>query len=275
MAENRRKFLSLARQKLLHRLISGWKRRGTTLLQVGLDAGFSPEFFWEAGFDVTALDRSSVCLSAAREQTGPKVDYVCGMADSLPFDDGVFDYAVLFHRELTSGEGKAILEEALRVAVRGIIIMEWNAFSLAGAPAWASAHWEEGEECSSCASSPRAVKPWELYFMARRACSGRRISFFSSLPLWECTWHGERSALPAFVQNSLDSFNLFPMAWPFGSLMALRIDWAPVPMTPIGMLKSAAASLCPPAKRSQEQVVGRGFCPCEAERKENAQKRGK
>ena len=71
MAEYRRRFLSLARQSVLHQLISGWKRRGSSLLQVGLDAGFSPEFFWEAGFDVTALDRSGACLSAARASDAP------------------------------------------------------------------------------------------------------------------------------------------------------------------------------------------------------------
>ncbi|WP_294447591.1 class I SAM-dependent methyltransferase, partial [uncultured Mailhella sp.] len=194
MAEYRRRFLSEARQKVLHQLISGWKRRGSSLLQVGLNAGFSPEFFWEAGFDVTAMDRSPACLSAARQQTGDRIAYQCGSAEALPFDDGFFDYAVLVHHGISSlprNEGENVLSEALRVAARGIIIMEWNLFSFAGVPKSARAHWEvpqDDDSCAVCSDSPLGIKPWELYAMVRRACPGRRISMVSALPLGEASW---------------------------------------------------------------------------------------
>ena len=41
----------------------------------------------------------------------------------------------------------------------------------------------------------------------------------------------------------------------------MKVDWSPVPLTPIGMLKSAAASLCAPPKPSREQVMGRNPLP--------------
>ena len=263
MAEYRRRFLSEARQKVLHQLISGWKRRGSSLLQVGLNAGFSPEFFWEAGFDVTALDRSPACLSAARQQTGDRVEYLCGSAEALPFDDGFFDYAVLVHHGLTSLPGKQgenMLSEALRVAACGIIIMEWNLFSLAGVPQSARAHWETPQDelaCSVCSDSPLGVKPWDLYAMVRRACPGRRISTVSALPLWEGSWPDGSPGPLASLRRAAAPLNLAPLPVPFGALLALKIDWAPVPLTPIGMLKSAAASLCSPPKSSREQVMGR------------------
>ncbi|HJD97867.1 class I SAM-dependent methyltransferase [Mailhella massiliensis] len=263
MAEFRRQFLSVARQKVLHQLISGWHRRGATLLQVGLNAGFSPEFFWEAGFDVTAVDRSPACLAAAREQTGPRVEYVCGAPDFLPFENGSFDYAVLVHHGLRAGEaGRAVLEEALRVAARGIIIMEWNSFSLAGAPKSVQSRWAgpglgEGE-------AARAVSVRELYGMVRRACPGLSVSLVSALPLWEGTWPDGAQGMRAALRRAAAPLNLTPLPLPVGALLGMRVDWAPVPLTPIGMLKSAAASLCAPPQRAREGAMGR-VCPCTAE----------
>ncbi|WP_295640620.1 class I SAM-dependent methyltransferase [uncultured Mailhella sp.] len=261
MAEYRRQFLSEARQKVLHQLISGWKRRGSSLLQVGLNAGFSPEFFWEAGFDVTALDRSPACLSAARQQTGDRVAYQCGSPEALPFDDGFFDYAVLIHHGISSlprNKGENVLAEALRVAARGIIIMEWNRCSLAGVPQSALAHWEtpQDDACAVCSEPPLGVKPWELYAMVHRACPGRRISMVSALPLWEALWPDGSPGPLASLRRAVAPLNLAPLPGPLGALMALKLDWAPIPLTPIGMLKSAAASLCSPAKPSREQVMG-------------------
>lgn len=263
MAEYRRRFLSEARQKVLHQLISGWKRRGSSLLQVGLNAGFSPEFFWEAGFDVTAMDRSPTCLSAARQQTGDRIAYQCGSAEALPFDDGFFDYAVLVHHGISSlprNEGENVLSEALRVAARGIIIMEWNLFSFAGVPKSARAHWEvpqDDDSCAVCSDSPLGIKPWELYAMVRRACPGRRISMVSALPLGEASWPDSSPGFLASLRRAAAPLNLAPLPVPFGALIAMKLDWAPIPLTPIGMLKSAAASLCSPAKTSREQVMGR------------------
>ena len=273
MAEYRRRFLSLARQSVLHQLISGWKRRGSSLLQVGLDAGFSPEFFWEAGFDVTALDRSGACLDAARAQTGPRVEYVCGNASLLPFDNGAFDYAVLMHHGLgpkSNPEGESVLSEALRVAARGIIIMEWNRFSLAGVPQSAHGHWEVPEQedaCPACGGKARGVKPWELYALVRRTCPERCISLVSALPLWEGSWPDGSSGLPSALKRLAAPVNLAALPLPFGALVGMRVDWDAVPLTPIGMLKSAAASLCAPAKPQREEVMGRDLCPCEAERR--------
>lgn len=259
MAEYRRQFLSLARQKILHYLISGWHRRGATLLQVGLNAGFSPEFFWEAGFDVTAMDRSLACINAAREQTGVRVEYVCGVSEHLPFDDGAFDYAVLIHPVLNGWEvGRSVLEEALRVTARGVIIMEWNSFSLAGAPKSAQSRWAVSGMGES--ADAQGVNFWKLYGMVRRVCSGRRVSLVSALPLWESTWPDSEHGLRAVLRRAIAPLNLAPIPLPVGALMGLRVDWASIPLTPIGMLKNAAASLCSPPRHVQGEVIG-SACP--------------
>jgi hypothetical protein len=279
----RRRFLSAAHQRLLHQLLSGWHRRGTSLLQIGLDSGFSPEFFWQAGFDVTAVDPSPERIAAAREQTGPKIAYVCGHADHLPFDDGDFDCAVLLHHGLNAarlpegtgerGETPPLLAEALRAAPRGIIALEWNRFSLAGIP-HAVSQAEFGEEdaeafllcgepfsrgpfaVQNALPSKRAVWPWAFYSMMRRACPDRRIRLFSSLPLWEGFWPSDASGPAASIRKALTSFNLAPVPLPWGALLGIRVDGASIPLTPAGVLRTAAESLYA-ANPRREEAIGR------------------
>lgn len=128
MEEERARFVEEQRRKLLYHLLSPWRRRGATLLQVGLRGALWPDFFWEAGFDVAALEADPAALEAARDITGPRVEYHVGQPDYLPFDDGRFDHVVLAHLGLTP---RMALGEALRVASRGVIVLEWNRLSLA------------------------------------------------------------------------------------------------------------------------------------------------
>ena len=178
MDDVRRRFLFSARQRVLESLLSGWRRRGSSLLHIGLNGGLSPECFWDAGFDVTALDRSPEKLASWRGQTGPKVEYACGSPELLPFGDGEFDYAVLVHHGLRRRKAAGIgagfsdgipaeLAEALREAARGIIVLEWNRFSLGGVPVLEKEAGERGE-------SEEGVLPWKLWSLLGQACSGRR-----------------------------------------------------------------------------------------------------
>ena len=262
----RRRFLSAARQRLLLRLISGWRRRGSSLLQIGLNGGISPELFWEAGFDVTAADPLPARLEAAYAQTGPKVEYACSSPDHLPFDDGQFDYAVLVHQGLTrrssAGLGASLsdgtppaLAEAFRVAASGVIILEWNRFSLPGVPYELCGD----ESASGKGKKSLSVSPWELWSMLRRFCPERRRQFRSILPLWMWTWPdcgpGEGKGMASALRNALVPLNLSPVPLPFGSLMGVRVDWVSVPLTPVGMLRSAAEKLCP--SKPREELLGR------------------
>ena len=259
MDEARRHFFDTARQRLLDNLLSGWRRRGSSLLHIGLNGGLSPECFWEAGFDVTALDRSPERIAASREQTGPKVEYACGNPDFLPFGDGEFDYAVLAFHGLKHRKGVGLgagfsgdgipseLTEALRVAARGVIILEWNSFSLAGVPSLALA----GE-----GSAPeRGVVPWDLWALLGRACPERRRRFLSSIPLWQGTWPSGAEGFANRMRRMLAPVNLTPTLLPFGLLLGVRVDWNSVPLTPAGVLRSAAEKLCP--AKPQEELVGR------------------
>jgi ubiquinone/menaquinone biosynthesis C-methylase UbiE len=117
-------------QRLLADVVSPWQRRSQTLLEIGCGAGHFLELFYNGGFDVTGIDNSEAMLEKARERMGNKATLRVGQASHLPFDDGEFDYvAMVTALECMYGDEEA-LNEAFRVAKRGIVIMYLNAWSL-------------------------------------------------------------------------------------------------------------------------------------------------
>lgn len=293
MSEDRQRFLTLARERLLHELMSGWHRRGSGLLQMGLS--LSPEFFWDAGFEVTALDSSPRRLEAARAQTGPKIDYRLSSPEHLPFDEGEFEYAVLAHQSPKAGKegflrpgesAEDVLLEARRVAAKGMIVLDWNRFSLAGgreaeraareesaadAGDWAGRGSAEkaadfrgagenvdlasqgsekagsGDDRNPRQAGPWGVLPWELYSLVRRRLPGCSVTMRSSLLLGESTWPGAGSSWSRRLRQVLEPCNAHPFPLPLGALLGMRVDWVYVPFTPVGMLREAAAMLRPQA----------------------------
>lgn len=86
-------FFKKAEENLTRTLIQSVKRRGATLLHVGLHSYITPDFFWDAGFDVCAIDENLDALNFSLENTGPRIEYQLVKSTSLPFEDDSFDYA--------------------------------------------------------------------------------------------------------------------------------------------------------------------------------------
>lgn len=150
---------ALEREKiLLQNVLSPWPRRGHSLLEMGCGDGLFLEFFWQAGFDVTAIDRASPLLDAARLRLHGRADIQAGALDALPFADNTFDYvsittplpmsmtaAPFLHpapsQNVAERKSPAtaslslaqdILREAVRVSAKGLVLRCWNPSSLAG-----------------------------------------------------------------------------------------------------------------------------------------------
>ena len=122
----------LAQQKqILQHVMSRWPRRGCSILDVGCGTGLFSEFFWESGFDVSCLAQNQSVLESAQARLGSKSSYHVGVAGHLPFDDHTFDYVALLGALEEPDDPRTALEEALRVAARGVILGFFNACSLA------------------------------------------------------------------------------------------------------------------------------------------------
>lgn len=207
---------ALAREcHLLECLMSGWPRRGRSLLEVGCGPGFFVEFFHRGGFDVTGLDKSPVMLMAARERLGDKADFNLGDAQHLPYDTDQFDYvALLTLLEFVPDPCRA-LSEAARVARRGVVVGYVNRFSLFRLSVnrhklLSQAHW---------------YTPWAMRALARRAMGQIPIHEGSVLPGPDWTW---RNGLPFFGLGKL----VLPVQ--VGAYCAFTADLtAEPPLTPL------------------------------------------
>jgi len=115
---------------LLERLIAGWPRRGQKLLEIGCGPGLFLEAFWEAGFEVSGLDRDPYMLRRAKERMGDRADLHQGDAAHLPFDDNEFDFAALLTVVEFACEPSEVILEAARVAQKGLLIGFLNRRSL-------------------------------------------------------------------------------------------------------------------------------------------------
>lgn len=106
-----------------------WTRRQQRLLEVGCGPGRFLQFFWESGFDVTGLDASPAMLELARERLGNRAELHVGQAEHLPFDDKEFDVVALLTLLEFCAEPGQVIDEALRVARKAILVTFLNKHS--------------------------------------------------------------------------------------------------------------------------------------------------
>lgn len=127
---DRGRFAVSQEMRVLDRLVSGWPRRNQKLLEIGCGPGIFLERFWHLGFDITGLDLSPAMVDAARARLGKHVDLHVGNAEHMPFRDNEFDFVVLITLLEFVDNPKTVLQEAARVARKGILVAYLNRFSL-------------------------------------------------------------------------------------------------------------------------------------------------
>ena len=70
---------------------------GSRILEVGCGNGKTMAALKDAGYSVTGIDFSSEAVKACRELLGDNAEVTCASVTDMPFEDGVFDGAVMFH----------------------------------------------------------------------------------------------------------------------------------------------------------------------------------
>ncbi|MDR0239096.1 MAG: class I SAM-dependent methyltransferase, partial [Deltaproteobacteria bacterium] len=172
---------ALAQQKrLLQHVMSRWPRRGRSILHVGCGTGLFSEFLWESGFDVSCLAQNQPILESAQARLGFKASYQVGVAGHLPFDDHTFDYVALLDALEELDDPCAALEEAMRVAARGVILGFFNACSLA--------RLARALPRSERMPQARWLGLTALWRLLRRLPDVRRLRFGAVLLGPPCTW---------------------------------------------------------------------------------------
>lgn len=95
-----------------------------SVLDVGTGSGVFAEAFARRSWDVTGIDVSARMVEAARRQV-PGGRFQQAPAEALPFFDCEFDLAFLGHVLHEVDDPLRALEEARRVALARVAVLEW------------------------------------------------------------------------------------------------------------------------------------------------------
>lgn len=168
--------------KLLQHALAPWPRRSASLLLVNCGDGAFLPMLWHAGFDPVATEPDVSLRAQAFELHLPDSDIRAATQDDLPFIDDAFDWVIVNLRARDSeGIAKAV-QEALRVACRGIIFTFWNRTSLA-------AHSLFARPGSQTADLLRYATPWWKVWKQVRLSHAGRLTSLSTLCGPAFTWN--------------------------------------------------------------------------------------
>ena len=200
-------------EDLLRQCLAPWPRRGKTLLEVNCGAGNFLPMLWECGFDVTGTESSLELRKEARSLAGRMAEVEAAEDAHLPFADDYFDWVVL-HLADTRQEAGISIQEAFRVALRGLAVTFWNSFSL---PFLLQRLPGRGRDFPH-----PFYKWWHVWRQLKKLHAGT-VTCRSAFPLF--TGYGRRAAgvAPAC-----------PCPLPLGAWVVLRMDMGrPQPVTPL------------------------------------------
>ncbi len=204
------RFAQDMQKRLLLHALAAWPRRGTSLVEIDCGRGNFLPLFWQCGFDLTATEHEAEARATAQARAPKGVEVVAAATDHLPFADRHFDWAVL-HLEKPGPDIMPTLQEAHRVAARGLAVTFWNRASL---PALL--------RCLSLRTMPWPARPMSWWYVWQRL---QRLEAFAR-------------SIHATLTGPLGSWNRqCPLAacngWlarlPLGAWCIIRLDLAPLP----------------------------------------------
>jgi ubiquinone/menaquinone biosynthesis C-methylase UbiE len=100
-----------------------------SVLDVGCGSGNHLLMASRFGMDISGIDASPYMISLAKNRLGNQCELKKANAEDIPYDDNEFDLAFLINTLEFIDDPLAVLEEAGRVAKRGIFIVIFNSMS--------------------------------------------------------------------------------------------------------------------------------------------------
>jgi ubiquinone/menaquinone biosynthesis C-methylase UbiE len=160
--------------------------RAASVLEVGCGTGHFTRWFEQQGLAAVGLDISAPMLQQARRR-GSK-SCIRASADALPFGDATFDLVALIATLEFLAEPARALEEAVRVARRGVVIGTLNRWSLYA--------WRRRLRSSAVWRRARFWGPIEVRRLVLRAAGGRAREFLWRSTSWTLPFHVKPRAVP-------------------------------------------------------------------------------
>ena len=121
----------LRMESFIERMISETLKpfKHESVLDIGCGSGSHLLLASRLGMDITGIDASPYMLSLARDRLGNKCELKKANAEDIPYEDNEFDLVFLINTLEFLDDPLPVLEEAGRVAKRGVLIVVFNSFS--------------------------------------------------------------------------------------------------------------------------------------------------
>jgi ubiquinone/menaquinone biosynthesis C-methylase UbiE len=177
-----------------------------SVLDVGCGSGNHLLLASRFGMDITGIDASPYMLSLARNRLGDKCELKKAKAEDIPYEDNEFDLVFLINTLEFLDDPFSVLEEAGRVAKRGVFIVIFNSISR-------YCRWKKicGIFKRNLFSHARPYSLWEMKRLIYRA--------YGSVPI---TWQSEY-LLPAFFKKIGIPMISGGISMPFGYLLGITV----------------------------------------------------
>ena len=192
----------------IENMISGTLKpfKHESVLDIGCGSGNHLLYASKLGLDITGIDASPYMITLARNRLGNGCELKKAYAEDIPYEDNQFDIVFLINTLEFLDDPLPVLEEAGRVAKRGIYIVFFNRIS-------GYCHWKKmcgilSKNLFSC------VKPYSL-----REIKKIIKKVYGPVPV---TWQSEY-LFPAFLKKI--GFPLIPHSFslPFGYLVGISV----------------------------------------------------
>ena len=176
------------------------------VLDIGCGSGNHLSMADRMGMDITGIDASPYMLSLAKDRLGSRCELKKAYAEDIPYEDNSFDLVFLINTLEFLSDPLPALEEAGRLAKRGIFIAVFNSISR-------HCRWKKfcGNFSNNLFSNLRMYSLWELKRLISRSCGAAPVTWQSGNPL------------PCFIQKMGIPFVSREIHLPFGNLIGITV----------------------------------------------------
>lgn len=194
-------------EKMISETLKPFKQE--RVLDIGCGSGNHLLYASRLGLDITGIDASPYMLTLAKNRLGDRCELKKAYADDIPYEDNEFDLAFLINTLEFLDNPLSVLEEAGRVANRGIFIVFFNSMSR-------YCRWQKvcGMFRKNLFSSARPYNLWELKKLIYEA--------YGSV---QTTWKSEY-LFPAFFKkigiSMVSPGNFLPFGYLIGIYVTLK-----------------------------------------------------
>jgi ubiquinone/menaquinone biosynthesis C-methylase UbiE len=177
-----------------------------SVLDVGCGSGNHLLLASRHGLDITGIDASPYMLSLAKNRLGDKCELKKAKANDIPYEDNEFDLVFLINTMEFIDDPLSALEEAGRVAKRGVFMVTFNSISR-------YCRWQKlcGIFRKNLFSRAHTYSLWEMKRLIKQA--------YGPAPV---VWKSEY-LLPAFLNKISIPLITRGITMPFGYLLGISV----------------------------------------------------